>query len=43
MIYKARIRKRLRYARAYTMLKKAKGQENALTRLFMRLLKQKSE
>jgi hypothetical protein len=40
MIYSAKIKKRLKYSRVYTVLKRTGGRENALTRLFMKALKQ---
>ena len=41
MIYSVKIKKRLRYVRVYTILKKTGHQENILTRLFMKALLRK--
>ncbi len=43
MKYYVKIRRRLRYVRIYRILKKTEGQENMLTRLFIKVFSRKKK
>ncbi len=43
MIYGARIRKRVRYLRIYSIKKRIGRRENIITRLFMKALERKAQ
>ncbi len=43
MIYNARINKRIKYIRIYTVLKHVRGEQNMLTKLFARVFAGKNK